>query len=110
VWGFFSKGANSKRQTDPAGQPPPLQHEQQAQQQQQQQQQQQPAYTRMAGPVVVVFETAAPEALDPALLALLPARLLLELPSAEGREELLLARLMEGDAAVGVSDLERLVR
>jgi hypothetical protein len=73
-------------------------------------QQQQPACARLPGPVVVAFVTSRPDALDAGVLAHLPARLLLELPSAEGREELLMGWLMEREAAVGVNDVERLAR
>ncbi|KAF8059388.1 hypothetical protein HT031_005193 [Scenedesmus sp. PABB004] len=61
-------------------------------------------------PVVVVLATRHPEALDPALLAHLPHRLLLDLPAAESREELLSGWLMSRDAALGVPDVERLAR
>jgi hypothetical protein len=75
-----------------------------------QQQQQQPGYASLGGPVVVVFASRHPEALDPSLLGLLQLRLLLDLPAAESREELLLAWLMEREAAVGVNDVEQLAR
>jgi hypothetical protein len=73
-------------------------------------QQQQPAYASLGGPVVVVFVSRHPEALDPSLLGLLQLRLLLDLPAAESREELLLTWLMEREAAVGVNDVEQLAR
>ncbi|WIA15883.1 hypothetical protein OEZ85_012632 [Tetradesmus obliquus] len=72
--------------------------------------QQQPSYASLGGPVVVVFASRHPEALDPSLLGLLQLRLLLDLPAGESREELLLSWLMEKEAAVGVNDVEQLAR
>jgi hypothetical protein len=71
---------------------------------------QQPGHASLGGPVVVVFASRHPEALEPSLLGLLQLRLLLDLPAAESREELLLAWLMEREAAVGVNDVEQLAR
>ncbi|WIA36054.1 hypothetical protein OEZ86_007412 [Tetradesmus obliquus] len=72
--------------------------------------QQQPGYASLGGPVVVVFASRHPEALDPSLLGLLQLRLLLDVPAGESREELLLSWLMEKEAAVGVNDVEQLAR
>lgn len=69
-----------------------------------------PAYQQLPGPVVVVFATRHPEALDPALLPLLPTRLLLDMPCPDTREDILMAWLMAKDAAVGVQDVEQLAR
>jgi hypothetical protein len=60
--------------------------------------------------VVVIFASRHPEALEPSLLGLLQLRLLLDLPAAESREELLLSWLMAREAAVGVNDVEQLAR
>lgn len=101
VWGFFSSKVKGKKQqllgSDGGAEA------RQAQQQQQ-------SYRKMGGPVVVVFVTQAPEALDGAVLQQLGVQLALEQPTAEAREDLLMGWLMERDAALNVQDLEWLAR
>lgn len=74
------------------------------------QQHQQPGYASLAGPIVVVFASRHPEALEPSLVQLLHWRLLLDLPSIDTREDMLLGWLMEKEAALGVQDVEKLAR
>lgn len=98
VWGFFGCKAKSKSK------------EQSPEEGAQQQQQLAGGYARMAGPVVVMFVTQRPDALDGALLQQLPVQLGLDLPCAEAREDLLMGWLMEREAAVNVQDVELLAR
>jgi hypothetical protein len=102
VWGFFSSKVKGKKQQQLLGSDGGVDARQA--------QQQQLSYKKMGGPVVVVFVTQAPEALDRAVLAQLPVQLQLEQPAAEAREELLMGWLMEREAALNVQDLEWLAR
>lgn len=102
VWGFFGCKSKSKKQQEAAAAASKsLEH---------QQQQQQSAYTKMGGPVVVVFVTQRPGDLDQTLLQQLPVQLLLGLPASDAREDLLMGWLMEREAAVNVQDVEWLAR
>lgn len=101
VWGFFSSKLKNKKSTDPSSP---------EQQQQLYEQQQRGAFSRMGGPVVVVFVAERPQLLDGALLGALPVQLAVELPAAEAREDLLMGWLMEREAAVNVQDVEWLAR
>lgn len=67
------------------------------------------AYSGLAGPLLLVFATRHPEALDPWLQSQLHTRLLLDLPDRAAREEQLLSWAVSHDAALGVIDVEALL-
>eukprot|EP00775_Hariotina_reticulata_P009536 gene9536-9700_t len=68
------------------------------------------SFLELGGPVLVMFVSRHPEAMEPGLLEQVPVRLLLDLPSFSSREELLLSWLMDQGAAVGVDGVELLAR
>ena len=105
VWGFFGCKSKTKKQQDAADSSDAASRaaEQLAQQHA-------AAYSKMGGPIVVVFVTPKPQSLDEALLQQLPVQLLLDLPASDAREDLLMGWLMEREAAVNVQDVEWLAR
>lgn len=60
--------------------------------------------------IVVVATTSNPATLDAGVLQAMSMRLMLGLPDASTREELLLSYMIEQEAALSVADMEQLVR
>jgi len=104
VWGLFNRSKSKKEQdllaaADAAAAAGKASNEQEQQ-----------AYLKLPGPVVVVFVAQNPEDLDPGLREQLSVKLLLDLPTSDAREDLLMGWLMEREAAVNVDDVEQLAR